>query len=165
MQPPYDNVPGVIKTTVGYMGGHVENPTYDDICTGTTGHSEVVQIQYDPQKISYDTLVEIYWKNIDPTNADGQFADLGTQYRPIIFTHSSEQIAIAEKSKKALADSKKFKNPIVVKIQPATTFYPAEGYHQCYYQAQPARYEQYKKLSGRARFIEKNWGSSKNPTR
>lgn len=156
MQPPYDDVPGVIKTTVGYMGGTIPAPTYEQICTGTTGHSEVVQIQYDSAKITYDRLLTIYWKNIDPTNDNGQFADTGPHYKPIIFFHDDTQKKSAESSKKKLADSHKFKRPIVVTIKPATTFYPAESYHQCYYQKQPAHYQRYKKGSGRADFIEKN---------
>lgn len=159
MHPPYDHVPGVIKTTVGYMGGQVPSPSYEQICTGKTGHSEVVQIEYDPSKVTYETLLNIYWKNIDPTNDNGQFADLGPQYKPIIFVHDEGQRHAAEASKKALAATHKFKRPIVVKIEPATTFYPAEGYHQCYYKKETTHYERYKKGSGRADFIEKNWGS------
>ena len=158
MQPPFDNTPGITKTTVGYMGGHTHNPTYEQICTGETGHSEVIQIEYDPEKVSYDTLLNAYWRNIDPTNANGQFADRGSQYKPIIFVHSDVQKKAAQASKKALAASKKFKSPIVVTIEPASPFYTAEGYHQCYYQKQPVHYDRYKKGSGRADFIEQNWG-------
>jgi len=159
MQPPFDHVPGVIKTTVGYMGGTVQNPTYEQICTGKTGHSEVIQIEYDSTKVTYDTLLNIYWKNIDPTNENGQFADVGSQYQPVIFVHSDTQKKAAEASKRALATSQKFKRPIVVKIRDAAPFYPAEGYHQCYYQKSPTQYERYKKGSGRADFIEKTWGT------
>jgi len=160
MQPPFDHVPGIVKTTVGYMGGSVPNPTYDQICTGTTGHYEVIQVEYDSSKISYDKLLNVYWKNVDPTNSQGQFADLGPQYQPVIFVHNEAQKKAAEASRKALADSHKFNRPIVVKIVSASTFYPAEGYHQCYYKKQPTQYERYKKGSGRADFIEKNWGKS-----
>lgn len=157
MQPPFDTVPGVIKTTVGYMGGTAETATYDQVSTGISGHSEVIQIEYDPKKVSYETLVTIYWKNVDPTDEHGQFADLGPQYSPIIFVHSDAQRKTAEASKRALENSKKFKSPIVVKIKNAGKFYPAEAYHQGYYKVQPSRYEGYKVGSGRAGFLKKNW--------
>lgn len=158
MQPPFDHLPGISKTTVGYMGGHVANPTYEQVSTGETGNAEAIQVEYDPEKVSYETLLKAFWTNIDPTNGNGQFADNGPQYRPIIFYHNEAQKKAAEASKKALEASKKFKNPIAVKIEPASAFYAAEGYHQCFYQKQPAYYERYKKGSGRADFIEKNWG-------
>lgn len=157
MQSPFDHLPGVTKTTVGYMGGHTANPTYEEVCTGQSGHLEVIQVEYDPEIVSYNTLLDTYWHNIDPTHANGQFADLGPQYKPVIFVHSEAQKQVAEASKKALQASKKFKSPIVVGIEPASVFYPAEGYHQCYYKKQPLQYERYKKGSGRADFIEKNW--------
>jgi methionine-S-sulfoxide reductase len=157
MQPPYDHLKGVVRTTVGYMGGQVPSPTYEQISTGKTGHYEVIQIEYNSQEITYDDLLNVYWKNVDPTDEYGQFADLGPQYQPVIFYHNDAQKIAAEKSKAALEKSKKFNRPIVVKIKSASPFYTAEGYHQQYYLKNPIRYNQYKKGSGRADFIERNW--------
>ncbi|NDC82066.1 peptide-methionine (S)-S-oxide reductase [bacterium] len=158
MQSPYDHIPGVVNTTVGYMGGSVIRPTYDQVSTGRTGHYEVIQVEYDPSRVSYNALLDVYWKNVDPTDQYGQFADLGPQYRPVIFYHSPEQRLAAAASKEALAASRKFEKPIVVTIKPAATFYPAEDYHQQYYRKQPIHYERYKVGSGRAGFIQKKWG-------
>ena len=123
---------GIISTTVGYMGGHTENPNYGDVCKGNTGHAETLQITYDPAKISYDQLLETFWNNHDPTTINRQGPDVGEQYRSIIFYHNTEQKELAEKSKEKLDSSGRFKNPIVTEIIPATTFYPAEDYHQQY---------------------------------
>ena len=128
----FRTTPGVVKTAVGYEGGHTENPSYEDVCTDETGHAEVVQIEFNPTEISYETLLEIFWKNHNPTELNRQGPDDGSQYRSVIFFHSPEQKAIAEKSMKALSDSKKFKRPIVTQIVQAETFYPAEDYHQQY---------------------------------
>lgn len=156
MQPPYDNLPGVLKTEVGYAGGHTENPTYEDVSTGRTGHLEVVQITFDPDKLSYDALLSVFWKNIDPSQANGQFADVGSQYETAIFYYSSEQKKSAETSKKALEKTKKFPR-VATRIIPAETFYPAEEAHQTFYKKNPLRYQSYKMGSGRQRFIETNW--------
>lgn len=159
MQPPYDKLmdKGVIKTTVGYSGGGIVNPTYEQVSSGTTGHAESIQIAFDPSKITYEKLVEIFFDNIDPTDKDGQFADRGSQYRPAIFYHNDEQKKIAESVKQKIAASAEYgKKPIAVSIESFKNFYPAEGYHQKYYQESPIRYKLYKTGSGRADFIEKH---------
>ena len=157
MQPPFDGVDGVLKTVVGYLGGTLPNPTYDQICTGVTGHAEAIQIEYDPAKISYEKLLDLFWKNIDPTDGGGQFADRGTQYRTAIFYHSAEQKQQAILSKEKLERSGKFKEKIATEIVPVSVWYPAEGYHQCYYQKNPMHYGMYKTGSGRKRFLEETW--------
>lgn len=154
---PFEALPGVEKVVSGYTGGHKENPTYEEVCSGTTGHTEAIQITYDPAKVSYETLVETYWRQIDPTDAGGQFVDRGDSYRPAIFYHNEEQRRIAEASKAALAASGRFDKPIVVPIEPATTFWEAEGYHQGFYQKQPGHYQRYRMSSGRDDFIAKHW--------
>lgn len=123
---------GVLETTVGYMGGHTKNPTYGDVCTGTTGHAEAVQIKYDPEKLSYEKLLETFWNKHDPTTINRQGPDIGEQYRSIIFYHNQEQKKLAEESKEKLDSSDKYRNPVVTEIIPAETFYPAEDYHQQY---------------------------------
>lgn len=157
MQSPYDHLDGVVSTTVGYMGGHVENPTYEQVSTGKTGHVEVIQVVYDPAKISYNDLLKAFWKNIDPTTVNGQFADMGSQYRTVIFYHSEKQRQSAQNSKEALAHSKKFTRPIATAIEAASTYYPAEAYHQQYYKKNPLHYNAYKKGSGREGYIQKTW--------
>ena len=157
MQPAFDQCEGVLKATVGYTGGYRENPSYEQVMTGATGHSEAIQIEYDSKKVSYDKLLEIFWQNIDPTQDNGQFADIGTQYQTAIFFHNEAQEQVAQASKKALGESGKFQDPIVTKILPATEFYPAEEYHQAYYEKNPSHYNAYKIGSGRQGFIEKNW--------
>ena len=149
MQPSFNSFKGVISTKVGYTGGHTVNPSYEDVCTGTTGHAEGIEVIYDPSKVTYAELVEEFWHNIDPTSLNQQFADHGTQYRSAIFYHDEEQKRIAEASKKKLAESGKFKKPIVAEITAATTFYPAEDYHQDYYKKNSAHYKAYKYGSGR----------------
>lgn len=158
MVSPYDKLPGVVSTIVGYTGGQKENPTYEEVSTGKTGHAEAVQITYDPIKISYDRLLSAFWRSIDPTNAFGQFADFGNQYRTTIFYHSEEQKKLAEASKDKLIKSAKFSNPIVTPIVAATKFYPAEEYHQDFYKKNPLRYNSYSVGSGRAGFLRKTWG-------
>src|SRR5438309_187579 len=160
MQPPFEQLKGVISVKAGYTGGHTENPTYEDVCTGTTGHAEAVQFTYDPAQISYKELLDVFWRNIDPTTENAQFADHGTQYRTAIFYHDAEQKRLAEASRDRLAKSGKFKSPIVTEIVPAGPFYSAEDYHQDYYKKNPFRYNAYKVGSGREGFIEKTWGKS-----
>ena len=157
MQPPFRNAEGVIGVVSGYAGGKKENPTYEEVSTGTTGHFEAVQVTYNEEKISYDALLDIFWKQIDPTDPIGQFADKGSQYRTVIFYHDEEQKNLAEASKKKIETSGKFKKPITTEIRPYTNFYPAEEYHQDYDRKNPGRYKEYKALSGREGFIEKTW--------
>ncbi|MCC7326217.1 MAG: peptide-methionine (S)-S-oxide reductase MsrA [Burkholderiales bacterium] len=160
MEPPYDKLPGVISTTSGYMGGTVKNPTYEQVSSGHTGHAEVVQVVYDPQKVSYDKLLEVFWHNVDPTVRDRQFCDRGNQYRTTIFVHTDEQHKIAEKSKELLAMTKPFKDPIVTPIVAATEFWPAEDYHQDYYEKNPLRYHYYRTGCGRDSRLKALWGSA-----
>lgn len=154
---PFDEQPGVISVVSGYTGGHVENPTYAQVTTGTTGHTEAVEITFDPTVLSYKDLVEIYWQQTDPTDALGQFADRGDSYRPVIFYMNEEQKEIAEASKAALQNSGRFTKSIVTKIEPAQPFYPAEEYHQDYYQKNSLHYNLYRQGSGRAKFIKDHW--------
>jgi len=159
MEPPYDKLGGVISTTSGYMGGTVKNPTYEQVSAGITGHTEVVQVVYDPKKVSYEKLLDVFWKNIDPTVKDRQFCDVGTQYRTAIFVNGDEQRAAAEKSKAALATTKPFKDPIVTPVVAATDFWPAEDYHQDYYLKNPTRYNYYRTGCGRDARLKSLWGS------
>lgn len=157
MEPPYDKLDGVISTTSGYTGGQVENPTYEQVSSGGTGHAEAIQIEYDPSRISYAQLLEVFWRNIDPTVENAQFCDHGSQYRSAIFYHDDEQRRLAEESKQALLDSKKF--PVVhTQIEPLTTFYPAEDYHQDYYRKNPLRYKFYRYSCGRDQRLKELWG-------
>lgn len=157
MQPAFDATPGVIDTQVGYTGGSISNPTYEDVCTGRTGHFEAIQVRFDPKKVSYSTLITTFWHQIDPTDADGQFADKGSQYKTAIFYHSEAQHKEAVLAKSTLEKSGHFKKPIATVILPAKPFYVAEEEHQKYYQKRTLHYQMYKKGSGRAGFIEKNW--------
>lgn len=157
MVKPFDSIPGIEKVVSGYTGGHTVNPTYEQVCSGTTGHTEAVQITYDPAIFPYEDLVEVYWQQTDPTDSSGQFVDRGDSYRPVIFYHNEAQKEIAEKSKEALAASGRFKNEIVTKIEPAVPFYPAEDYHQDFYKKNPAHYKGYRSASGRDQFIESIW--------
>jgi len=157
MQPPFDNLKGVISTEVGYTGGDIENPTYDMISSGRTGHYEAMRVVYDPALVSYEKLLETFWHNIDPTQSDGQFADRGSQYYTAIFYHDEQQRDLAEASKVELGKSGKFDRPVVTKIIKASRYYPAENYHQNYYRKNSQHYERYKRGSGRAGFIEENW--------
>lgn len=158
MEWPFDKLEGVISTVVGYTGGTVKNPTYEQVCSGTTGHAESIEITYDPSRVSYEKLLEVFWKNIDPTQENGQFADRGSQYRTAIFYHSEEQKLLAEASRDQLDKSGKFSKKIVTEIVPAREFYPAEEYHQEYYKKNPGHYQLYRSGSGRERFLEKTWG-------
>ncbi len=154
----FDKVDGVISTTSGYIGGRTVNPTYESVSANNTGHAEAVQIVYDPGKVSYAKLVEYFWRTIDPTVKDRQFCDVGSSYRSAIFVHDSEQRATAEASKKALSGNKPFSQPIVTEIATATTFYPAEGYHQDYYIKNPVRYKFYRNNCGRDARLKQLWG-------
>lgn len=158
LQGPYDVEPGVAKTEVGYIGGAVKNPTYEQVSSGTTGHYEAIRIHYDPAKVSFEKLLDIFWRNIEPTQADGQFADIGSQYKTAIFVANDEERSIAERSKKSLQDSGKFSKPIATVILPQSEFYVAEDYHQQYYDKNPTHYNLYKEGSGRGPFIKKQWG-------
>ena len=160
MEEAYDPVPGVVSTVSGYMGGQVKNPTYEQVTTGRTGHAEVVQVEYDPARVSYARLVEVYWRNVDPTQKDGQFCDHGSSYRTAIFYHNEEQKKLAEAAKAALAKNKPFKGEIVTEIAKAGEFYPAEGYHQDFYLKNPTRYKFYKSGCGRAARLQQLWGRS-----
>lgn len=151
MVQPFDTLPGIKKVVSGYTGGHVANPTYEQVCTGTTGHTEAVQITSDPQVYPYKKLVETYWTVADPTDAMGQFQDRGDQYRPVIYYNSPEQKQVAEESRRQLAASGRFSDPIVTQIKPAKTFYPAEDYHQDFYKKNPRRYQQ-EEAAGRAQY-------------
>lgn len=157
MVEPFDERPGIEKVISGYTGGTVENPTYKQVCSNTTGHVEAVQITFDPAIVSYQELVELFWQQIDPTDAGGQFHDRGDSYKTAIFYNNDNQKKIAETSKQELEDSKKFNKPIVTKILPAKPFYPAEEEHQYYYKKNQFHYKTYKKGSGREQFIKDNW--------
>ncbi len=157
MTPPFRNLAGVKEVVAGYTGGSTKKPTYEEVSGGTTGHLEAVEVTYDPEEISYERLLEAFWKNIDPTDAGGQFADRGTQYHTAIYYHSDEQRRLAETSKAELAKSGKFSRPVVTAILPAADFHPAEEYHQDYDRKNPVRYRLYKSGSGREQFIEKTW--------
>ena len=158
MEPPYDKLEGVVSTTSGYIGGKTPNPTYEKVSAGGTGHAEAIQIVYDPKKVSYEKLLEVFWRNIDPADASGQFCDKGNQYRSGIFFHSEEQKRLAEQSKASLEKSKPFK--FTTGIVPATEFYAAEEYHQDYYQKNPLRYKFYRSRCGRDQRLEQLWGKA-----
>ena len=161
MEPPFEKLDGVYAVTSGYSGGEEINPSYNDVAGGRTGHTEVVQVAFDPKRVSYDKLLEVFWRSMDPTDSGGQFADRGTQYRPAIFTHDAKQREAALKSRAALGKSGVFSSPIVVEITPFRAFYAAEDYHQDYYKKNPRRYESYRRGSGRAAFLERIWGNAK----
>jgi peptide-methionine (S)-S-oxide reductase len=159
MEHPFDEIPGVLDTTSGYTGGTVENPSYYQVSNGDTGHVEAVQVTYDPEQVSYETLLDTFWHNVDPLDGGGQFCDRGSQYQSAIFYHSDEQQAAAIAAKQALDDTQQFDRPIVTPIVPAATFYAAEDYHQNYYQTHPARYRIYRFGCGRDQRLTKLWGS------
>ena len=156
MEPPFDKLPGVISTTSGYTGGHTSNPTYEQTSAGGTGHAEALQVRYDPAKVSYEKLLDVFWRNIDPFAVDRQFCDGGNQYRSGIFPASPEQRRLAEASKQAF--SARFNQPIATEITDATTFYPAEEYHQDYYKKNAVRYKFYRYNCGRDARLEEVWG-------
>ncbi|GKT03926.1 peptide-methionine (S)-S-oxide reductase MsrA [Furfurilactobacillus sp. WILCCON 0119] len=156
MVKPFDTVPGIHSVVAGYTGGHVANPTYEQVASHTTGHTEAVKITFDPTVMSYEQLVDIYWQQTDPTDAMGQFQDRGDSYRPVIYVNGSEQRSVAEASKAALAASGRFDQPIVTQIEDAKPFYPAEDYHQDFYKKNPLRFEM-EEAGGRSAFIKRQW--------
>jgi peptide-methionine (S)-S-oxide reductase len=156
MEPPFDAIEGVVSTTSGYTGGHKPKPTYEEVSAGGTGHAESVQVVYDPSKVTYDRLLYVYWRNVDPFTRDAQFCDHGNQYRTAIFVHDEEQRRLAEESKAAL--EKRFGKPIVTEIVPTAMFYPAENYHQDFYKKNPVRYKFYRFSCGRDQRLHKIWG-------
>ncbi len=158
MEPPFDKLDGVLATTSGYTGGRKLDPTYEEVSAGGTGHFEAVQVTYDPAKVSYDRLLEVFWRNVDPLDGGGQFCDRGEQYRTAIFVHGEEQRRLAEQSKQALVDSKRLDGPIVTEIVAAGPFYPAEEYHQDYYEKNPLRYKFYRWNCGRDQRLTQVWG-------
>ena len=158
MEPPFDKLDGVFATISGYAGGKKKNPTYEEVSAGTTGHTEVVQVTYDPNKISYSKLLEFFWHNIDPLTSNRLFCDAGSQYRSAIFVHDQNQKRLAEESKATIA--KRFKTPIVTEIVPLTEFFPAEDYHQDYYKKNPVRYQIYRYGCGRDQRLEELWGAA-----
>lgn len=160
MESPFDRLEGVISVTAGYTGGQQKNPTYGEVSAGGTGHAESVQIVYDPARIGYARLLDVFWHNIDPTVRDRQFCDVGTQYRSAIFYHSPEQKKLAEESKRLLEKTKPFAASIVTEIVPASEFYPAEDYHQHYYKKNPIRYKFYRQGCGRDRRLKELWGAA-----
>jgi peptide-methionine (S)-S-oxide reductase len=160
MEPPYDELDGVISTTAGYTGGHKENPTYREVSSGSTGHTEAIQVVYDPKRVSYERLLEVFWRNIDPVTANAQFCDHGSQYRSGIFYHDAAQRRLAEESKRALEASGRLEAPIATEITEAKTFYPAEAYHQDYYKQNPIRYKFYRASCGRDRRLAELWGDT-----
>jgi peptide-methionine (S)-S-oxide reductase len=160
MEPPYDKLDGVISTTSGYMGGFKRHPTYEEVSRGVTGHAEVVQVVYDPKRVSYGKLLDVFWKNVDPTVKDGQFCDTGPMYRTAIFTHTEEQKRLAEASKAALEMAKPFKEPIVTPVVAASEFWPAEDYHQDYYLRNPLKYQYYRNGCGRDARLKQLWGAA-----
>lgn len=157
METPFEKIDGVKVVISGYTGGQKKNPTYEEVSAGVTGHLEAVEVTYDPAKVSYEKLLDLFWRQIDPTDPNGQFVDRGTQYRSAIFYHSAGQKAAAEKSKEALGKSGRFKKPVVTEILPAAVFYQAEDYHQDYYKKNPIRYKFYRFNSGRDQFLKKAW--------
>lgn len=154
----FDPVPGVLATTSGYAGGRTKNPTYEQVSAGGTGHAEVVQVEYDPRKVTYAQLLQVFWRNVDPLTPNAQFCDRGDSYRSAIFVLNAEQRRLAEESKQALVASKRFDKPIVTEIAQATEFYPAEEYHQDYYRKNPVRYRYYRYACGRDARLKELWG-------
>jgi peptide-methionine (S)-S-oxide reductase len=158
MEPAFDKLDGVKSVVSGYTGGRKPNPTYEEVSAGTTGHAESVEITYDPAVISYSKLLDVFWRNIDPTVKDRQFCDAGSQYRSAIFYHGEEQKRLAEASKRAIEQSRRFPGTIYTEIAPATTFYAAEEYHQQYYKKNPVRYKYYRYNCGRDQRLKELWG-------
>jgi peptide-methionine (S)-S-oxide reductase len=159
MEPPFDKLDGVIATISGYTGGTLENPSYEQVSSGATAHAESVQVIYDPAKIGYAQLLQVFWHNIDPLAVDQQFCDSGSQYRSAIFYHNERQRRLAERSKRALEKSGRFDQAVATQIVPASRFYPAEDYHQDYYQKNPLRYKFYRYSCGRDQRLEELWGA------
>jgi methionine-S-sulfoxide reductase len=161
MEPPFEKLDGVQAVVSGYIGGQKDNPSYAEVSAGMTGHAEAVEITYDPAKISYEQLLEVFWRNVDPTDAQGQFVDRGNQYRSGIFYLDDEQKRLAEASRDRLAQSGRFDRPIVTEIVAAGQFFPAEDYHQDYYKENPVRYKFYRYNSGRDQFLDRVWGDQR----
>lgn len=157
MEPPFDKLDGVIATVSGYTGGHTEDPSYKQVSTNTTGHYEALEVTYDPNKIDYESLLEVFWRNVDPLDAHGQFCDKGESYRTAIFYNSEEQKKLAQASKQELIDSERFEEEIVTQVLAAKKFYSAEEYHQDYYQKNPVRYKYYRFACGRDARLEELW--------
>jgi peptide-methionine (S)-S-oxide reductase len=160
MEHPFDKIPGVVSVTSGYTGGQKKDPTYKEVSAGGTGHAESVQIVYDPAKVTYERLLDVFWHNIDPTTKDRQFCDSGHQYRSAIFYHNEEQHRLALQSTAKLEENKPFKEPVVTEIVQATAFYPAEDYHQHYYKKNPIRYKFYRYNCGRDQRLKELWGKA-----
>ena len=160
MQVAFDRVPGVVATTVGYTGGTKANPTYEEVGKGGTGHAESIEVTFDPSETTYQKLLEVFWHNVDPTTRDREFCDVGNEYQAIIFFHDTEQQREAKESEAELEKTKPFKDPIVAKIVPASTFYPAEEYHQKYYLKNPLLYKFYHYNCGRAQRLRQLWGAA-----
>ena len=160
MEPPFDKLPGVVSTTSGYTGGRMENPSYKQVSSGGTGHIESLQILYDPEKVSYGELLDVFWRNVDPTDPAGQFCDRGSQYQTAIFYHTDDQRELALASKRELNGSGRLPKAVVTPIRAAVRFYPAEEYHQDYYKKNPLRYKFYRRGCGRDRVLEKLWGET-----
>lgn len=158
MEPPFDELDGVVSTTSGYTGGSMENPSYQQVSSGGTGHLEAMRVLYDPEKVSYEELLDVFWRNIDPTDSGGQFCDRGQQYTTAVFAHDEEQRRQAEESKAELEASGRFDGPLATEIRDAGAFYDAEGYHQDYYEKNPVRYKLYRTGCGRDRRLKAVWG-------
>ena len=163
MEPPFEKRDGVAEVISGYTGGQGANPTYEEVSAGGTGHLEAIQVHYDPSRVRYEELLEIFWQNVDPTDPGGQFVDRGLQYRTAIFYHDETQRRLAEASKKGLSESGRFEKPVVTEILPLKGFFPAEDYHQDYYKRNPIRYKFYRYRSGRDQFLEKKWKGAQKP--
>ena len=161
MEAPFDAVPGVYSTTSGYAGGKVKNPTYEQVSSGSTGHAESLQVAYDPAKVSYGQLLQVYWRNVDPTDAGGQFCDRGNQYRSAIFYENEAQKQAALESKRELDATKRFAQPVVTQVVPLEAFYPAEEYHQDFYKKNPLRYKFYTSGCGRYTRLDQLWGAER----
>ncbi|MDA8088910.1 MAG: peptide-methionine (S)-S-oxide reductase MsrA [Nitrospiraceae bacterium] len=164
MEHPFDQIPGVVSVTPGYTGGHKKDPTYDEVSSGETGHAEAVLVIYDPNQVSYEKLLDVYWRNIDPATRNRQFCDIGHQYRTAIFYFDEQQRRLAEDSREQLEKTGEFKGPIVTEIVPAGDFYPAEDYHQQYYRKNPTLYESYRAQCGRDQRLEELWGKKGEKT-
>ena len=164
MEPPFEKLDGVVEVVSGYTGGHKKNPTYKEVCSGTTGHLEAIEVTFDPSKINYKELLDVFWHQINPTDPGGQFADRGSTYTTAIFYHNEEQKHLAEESKKAIDQSGRFDKPIVTAIRPAGPFYRAEKYHQDFYKKNPVQYKSYRYGSGRDRYLDEVWGKEKEVT-
>lgn len=160
MEEAFEKVDGVIEVVSGYMGGTVAAPTYEQVSSGQTGHAESVEVRYDPEKVSYQKLLEAFWHNVDPVTPNAQFCDHGSQYRAAVFYGTDEEKRLAEDSKRAIEQAKRFPEPIVTQLVKASTFYPAEEYHQDFYKKNPIRYKYYKFSCGRAQRLEALWGKS-----